>query len=208
MSSSRLLILAGFLSTLGCGKAEKGDFSVGRQAEPAPAVKGKMYSPVEGSVIALAPAEEHGPQQDAAAPIARKIIYTATMELLVEDLPEASAQLNELVQRHQGIVAQSDTTNSPGAPRSGSWRLRIPVDVFDNFLTSVVQLGQVLKNKRDSEDITDKYYDHQIRIANKQIQVERLQKIIKEQTGKITELLEAEKELGRVTTELEQFRSC
>jgi hypothetical protein len=35
--------------------------------------------------------------------------------------------------------------------------------------------------------------------------VERLQKIIKEQTGKIAEVLEAERELGRVTTELEEL---
>jgi hypothetical protein len=103
-------------------------------------------------------------------------------------------------------VAQSQIDSDPGSPRSGTWRVRIPIDRFTDFVNQIAKLGEAIKNKTDSEDITDKFFDFQVRIENKKVQVERLQKIIKEQTGKISELLEAERELGRVTTELEELK--
>jgi hypothetical protein len=80
------------------------------------------------------------------------------------------------------------------------------VDGFPSFVKQVAQLGEAIKNKTDSEDITDQYFDFQVRIENKKVQVDRLQRIVKEHTGKVGELLEAERELGRVTTELEQLK--
>jgi hypothetical protein len=136
----------------------------------------------------------------------RKIIYNATLDLAVERLSDAVASLDHLVKQHQGLLAESEINSNPHAPRSASWRVRIPVDGFADFVSQVTKLGEPLKNKTDSQDITDKYFDFQVRIENKKVQVERLQKIIKEQTGKISELLEAERELSRVTTELEQLK--
>jgi hypothetical protein len=138
--------------------------------------------------------------------VPRKIIYTAGIDLIVGDLSEAESVLDDLVKRFDGMVAQSDLKSDPGAPRSASWRLRIPVDRFSPFVKQLTKLGEAIKNKLESQDITDKYFDIQVRIDNKKIQVERLQKIIKEQTGKISEVLEAERELSRVTTELEELK--
>jgi hypothetical protein len=121
----------------------------------------------------------------------------------VDRLPDAAASLDNLLAQHHGLLAESELNS---ASRSGSWRVRIPVDQLSDFVHQVTSLGEPLKDKTESEDVTDKYFDFQVRIENKKIQVERLQKIIKEQTGKITELLEAERELSRVTTELEQLK--
>jgi hypothetical protein len=154
-----------------------------------------------------------GPQshQQKAAPTEtsrRKIIYNAGIDLLVDNLTEASAKLDNLVKDHRGLVAQSDVNTNPHFPRSGTWRVRIPVDGFGDFVRQVAQLGEALKDKVDSQDITEKYFDYQVRIDNKKVQVDRLQKIIREQTGKISELLEAERELARVTTELEELKGA
>jgi hypothetical protein len=136
----------------------------------------------------------------------RKIIYNANIDLSVERLSGAAASLDNLVKQHHGLLAESEINSNPHAPRTGNWRVRVPVDGFADFVSQVTKLGEPLRDKTDSEDITDKYFDFQVRIDNKKVQVERLQKIIKEQTGKISELLEAERELGRVTTELEQLK--
>jgi hypothetical protein len=136
----------------------------------------------------------------------RKIIYNASIELRVDNLSEAADKLDMLVQAHHGLIAGSDVNTNPHIPRSGNWQVRIPVDGFSDFLKQVAKLGEGLRDKVNSEDITEKYFDSQIRIDNKKVQVERLQKILKEQTGKISDVLEAERELGRVTTELEQLK--
>jgi hypothetical protein len=153
-------------------------------------------------------------EREAAAPVTqphaeaipRKIIYTAGIDLVVGDLSEAIAKLDAVTKQFHGLVAQSAITSNPGAPRSANWRVRVPVDRFSEFVNEVAGLGEAIKNTTDSDDITEKYYDFQVRMENKQVQLERLQKIIKERTGKISEVLEAERELGRVTTELEELK--
>ena len=153
-----------------------------------------------------APAAQQPNPQPGSELVSRKIIYNAQIDLVVDDLSKAAPKLDDLARQHQGLVAQSEINSNPGAPRSASWRIRIPVNGFADFVHQVANLGEAVNNKTDSEDVTDKYFDFQVRIENKKVQVERLQKIIKEQTGKISELLEAERELGRVTTELEQLK--
>jgi hypothetical protein len=138
--------------------------------------------------------------------VPRKIVYTASVDLLVGDWSDAVGRLEAVTKQFHGVVAQSAITSNPGSPRSANWRVRVPVDRFDDFVNQIAGLGEATRNTTDSDDITDKYYDFQVRMENKKIEVGRLQKIINERTGKISEVLEAEREIGRVTTELEQLK--
>jgi hypothetical protein len=155
----------------------------------------------------LGPAKPAGraSEPSRSAEVPRKIIYRANVDLLVSDVAESATKLDGLIQQFRALVAQSEIKSDRGVPRAAEWRVRVPVDRFGDFIHQVVGLGEPTKNKTDSDDITDKFFDFQVRIANKKVQVDRLQKIIKEQTGKISEILEAESELGRVTTELEEM---
>ncbi|HEV8070259.1 MAG TPA: DUF4349 domain-containing protein [Planctomycetaceae bacterium] len=184
---TRLALAALLLSlALGCGEAAT------RFAPETP-----NSAPKPGAPLPAQPSEELS---------RRKVIYNAAIDLAVERLSDAAASLDNLVKQHHGLLAESEISSNPHAPRTATWRLRVPVDRFADFVSQVTKLGEPLRNKTGSEDITDKYFDFQVRIENKKVQVERLQKIIKEQTGKISELLEAERELNRVTTELEQLK--
>src|SRR5207249_5541352 len=71
----------------------------------------------------------------------RKIIYTANLFLIVDDLSKAEEALLELVDKHKGLVAQSSITGSSGTPRQARWRFRIPVDRLEDFRRAVVKLG-------------------------------------------------------------------
>ena len=184
---TRLALAALLLSlALGCGEAAT------RFAPETPNSAAKPGAPL--------------PAQPSGELSRRKVIYNAAIDLAVERLSDAVASLDHLVKQHQGLLAESEINSNPHAPRTANWRVRVPVDGFADFVSQVTKLGEPLRNKTGSEDITDKYFDFQVRIENKKVQVERLQKIIKEQTGKISELLEAERELNRVTTELEQLK--
>jgi len=185
------------LAFLGCGAS--GPTTISEEQGLRSAVFKASASPLSSK---MAP---NSPRPPAEA-IPRKIIYTGGIDLLVADLSGAASKLDELIKEYRGLVAQSQIDSDPGSPRSGTWRVRIPIDRFTDFVNQIAKLGEAIKNKTDSEDITDKFFDFQVRIENKKVQVERLQKIIKEQTGNISELLEAERELGRVTTELEELK--
>src|SRR5438874_2235090 len=62
-------------------------------------------------------------QQPNADPFPRKIIYTADIDLLVDNLSEVATKLDDLVKTHHGLLAQSEIASHPGAPRLGSWRV-------------------------------------------------------------------------------------
>jgi hypothetical protein len=127
----------------------------------------------------------------------RKIIYNASVELVVEDLDKAQGQLAGLVEDAKGYIAKSNTHGSPGSPRSGEWTLRVPAGRFREFIAGLAKLGEVRESKTDSDDITDRYYDLKAHIQNDQAEEEALRKLMVEKSadGKLEDLLAVRREL-------------
>jgi hypothetical protein len=147
------------------------------------------------------------PQQGQARPLPRKIIYNAEVRLVVDDMTRATQDLRFLIKEHDALVATSESGGSSGAPRQGFWRIRVPVERFDSFLEGLVKLGVPQKNRTDSQDVSEEYYDVQDRIKNKQLEQETFRGYLqdKKATSKLDEILSVEKELSRVRGELDQF---
>jgi hypothetical protein len=138
--------------------------------------------------------------------VARKIIYTATMRLIVEDFPKASEAFLKLVEDHEGYVAQSEITSSPGATRQARWKVRVPVEHLAPFRKAVARLGEVEVDKLDSEDITDQYYSLEDRIKTKTQTRDRLLEQQKKIQGKAEEILAYDREIDRVQELIEQMQ--
>jgi len=148
------------------------------------------------------PAGGRGPKE----PAPRKIIFTAQVDLVVEDLARSEEQLKALVQEQKAYVAKSETRGSPGSPRSGSWTIRVPVDHFDALLEGISKLGELLRSTTDSDDITDRYYDLKAHIKNNEVEEQGLQKLYVEKsaTGKLDDLLAVRRELRNIRGDIEQ----
>jgi len=142
----------------------------------------------------------------AAASVPRKIIYTAEVEMTVEDLNGSGKKLLALVQRHRGYVASTEVGGAPGAPRRGVWKLRVPVGEFDTFRSDLEALGAVQTSHLDSQDVTEEYYDVAGHITNKQVEEKRLLDHLRHSTGTLTDILSVERELSRVRGEIEQLQ--
>src|SRR5947209_5688039 len=63
----------------------------------------------------------------------RKIIYTARVDLDVNDFDAATKKVGQIADQYKGYVAASYVTGSPGSPRNGSWTIRVPVESFEPF---------------------------------------------------------------------------
>jgi Domain of unknown function (DUF4349) len=114
-------------------------------------------------------------------------------------------KVGALVQEARGYIAEQNVTGSPGAQRSMRWRIRIPVEQFESFVDSIVSLGELERNNRTSQDITEQYVDIEARIKNKKVEEQTLQKILQERSGKLEDVLKIEIELSRVRGEIEQL---
>lgn len=80
----------------------------------------------------------------------------------------------------------------------------LPED-FEETLAELKELGDVEDINIDIEDVTEEYTDLEIRINNKELELGRLYELYSI-SGTVEELLLVEKEITRVTTELEQLK--
>jgi hypothetical protein len=127
----------------------------------------------------------------------RKIIYTATVELVVEDFDKTQEELAGLLKEQHGYIARSDLRGTPGSPRSGSWTLRVPAEHFTDVVAALGKLGELRQSKTDSDDVTERYYDLKAHVKNNEADEESLRKLMVEKTttGKLEDLLAIRREL-------------
>lgn len=186
---------------IGCGAQsahESGDVTSGKLAAPETLV-------AVDSASDLPRQESQGAAGRNASPLQRKIVYTGDVELVVERFSEFPARVEELVRLHGGYVAGSNLGGSAGDPRSGTWKLRIPVERFDAFLNAVRKLGNVRRIATNSQDVSEEYYDVEARVRNRHRQEEQLLKLLEERTGELEQVLAVERELSRVREEIERL---
>ena len=138
--------------------------------------------------------------------IPRKIIYDARIELLVKSLESAERAVLDLIKDHNGFLAESNIAAQTGTQRDATWRVRVPVDHFDSFVSAVGKLGEVRTNHVGSQDVTEAFADLDARIRNKQEEEKRLLKHLSDSTGKLEDILNVERELSRVRGEVEQMQ--
>lgn len=163
------------LVCVGCSGDSKKSYKK-KDAETSSTVNGHVSAEEEKPE---APNKDKGGDDRAAQPrkaVTRKIIYTADLSLIVDDLTKAEEALLELVDRHQGLIAQSSITGSAGSPRQGRWRLRVPVDRMRPFLRAVLKLGVPETNSTDSKDVTGRYYDLEAKLKNYKADEESVRK--------------------------------
>jgi hypothetical protein len=168
--------------------------------------KGQRASPNPAAGDASEPARTEDAKKQDPEPLPRKIIYTANVDLNVNDFDNAAEQLGQITKQHKGYVAKSYVTGSPGSPRTGNWTVRVPVDNFEPFMAAIEKLGELRSSKTDSEDITDKFYDLQAHIKTNKVEEEGLQKLLVEKapTSKLEDLVAVRRELRAIRAEIEQ----
>jgi hypothetical protein len=199
-----------------------GDTSAAKYAESVPAPKARSASTArsvahkslalgnmvtDGASVTPAEAQQGRAADDKTAPaaVARKIIYDAQIDLVVESVEPIAKKVARFVQDARGYVAEQNMTGSPGSLRSMQWKIRVPVDSFDSLVDAILSLGELERNNRTSQDVTEQYYDIEARIKNKKVEEQTLNKILQERSGKLEDVLKIEIELSRVRGEIEQL---
>ena len=135
----------------------------------------------------------------------RKIIYTASMEVVVEQFDGVESKLNELVKKYGGFVASANLGRMSGERRSGSWTIRIPVKNYQEFLSATGDIGVPASRNEKASDVTEEFVDIEARIKNKKRLEARVLELLDRPEDKIQHVIEVEKELARVREEIERM---
>jgi hypothetical protein len=162
--------------------------------------------PAGGTVTEVQGGEAIDGENSKTSSLERKIIYSAKVELVVEDFHGMADKVAALVKRFDAYVAGSNLAGTTGETRRGSWKVRVPTARFDEFIAAAKGLGELQSAGTTSKDVSEEYYDVDARIRNKTKEEERLLKLLEERPGKLEDVIAIERELSRVRGELEHMQ--
>lgn len=138
--------------------------------------------------------------------VRRRIVYDAELTLVVSTYREFESKITQLVNTHDGFIAKSETSRRYEDRQSGTWIARIPVAHYSKFLSAVVELGFPESRLEEAHDITAEYVDVEARINNNQKLESRILELLEVREGKLSDVLEIERELARVRDEIERMQ--
>jgi hypothetical protein len=131
----------------------------------------------------------------------------AQLTLSTHDFDQLRARIDAILTRHHGYLAQL-TVNAPETSgRSLNAILRIPAAQLDSALAECKQLGRVESESQNGRDVSKQYVDLIARLANARNTAQRLTQLLAQRTGKLSDVLAVETELGRVQGEIEQMEA-
>jgi hypothetical protein len=158
--------------------------------------------------VGLEPAGNPTPEESAEPAVAgveRKIIYEAEIDLVARDVSVLEEAIPRLVKEYGGYLAEVAIDRTTGEHRSGRWRARIPVEKFEDLLDAVAKLGSPLRRGQTAEDVTEQFVDLEARLRSKKMLEQRILELLKDSDAKIKDVIEVERELARVRSEVEQM---
>ena len=135
----------------------------------------------------------------------RKIIFEASLKLIVPDLSQLEQQIPTLAKDHGGFLANVGVDRRQSANPTGHWVARIPVKQYEAFLKKIAELGVLDTFDQKSQDVTEEYVDLETRIANEKHLESRVLEILKRPEDEIKDVIEVERELARVRGEIEKM---
>lgn len=127
----------------------------------------------------------------------RQVAFSATLRISAPDVSAALRKASDIARELGGYAAEiSDSAIT----------LKIPVKKAEDALNGLEKIGSVTSRQIRAEDVTDTAFDLDMRIANLEKLHKKLSALV-ESAGGVKDILAVEKELARVTGELEKLKA-
>jgi hypothetical protein len=136
----------------------------------------------------------------------RKLVRNATAELEVVSFEEAVQKITGFAAEEKGYVSTSSSEKQANGKLRGEIVVKVLPDNLDRFLLKLRGLGELKNQTLTTEDVTKQYFDTESRMKNARLMEQRLIEILKTKSKDVADLLEVEKELGRVREEIETMQ--
>ena len=147
------------------------------------------------------PGETPGPAQ-----ANRKLIRNATVQLEIVSFDDAVQKITAFANEEHGYVATTNSDKQVNGKLRGQIVVKVLPENLDRFLQKLRGLGELKNQTLGTEDVTKAYLDTDARLKNAHVMEQRLIDMLKTKTGKVSDLLQVEKELGRVREDIEKMQ--
>ena len=136
----------------------------------------------------------------------RKLIRNATVELEIASFDDAIQKITAFASEERGYVATTSSQKQANGKLRGQIVVKVLPDNLDRFLQKIRGLGELKNQTLGTEDITKAYFDTDARLKNARVMEQRLIEMLKKKSEDINDLLQVEKELGRVREDIEKMQ--
>lgn len=183
--------------------------TTGEEIVGAPPPSPMMVEPAAESMKMMrgGPAEMESAASGAAdvSYIDRKVIYTGNARIEVKSCDKSIEKIKEMVAGVKGVVADISVTTYDEGYKTANVVIQVPSDNFEQILNMLGDLGKVKSRSSSGEDITEEYVDLTARLENAKRMEKRLVDLLENQSKNLKDMLDVEKELGRVRENIERF---
>jgi hypothetical protein len=136
----------------------------------------------------------------------RKLIRNANVELEVVSFNDSVQKITAFANEERGYVATTNSQKQANGKLRGQVIVKVLPENLDRFLQKIRALGELKNQTLGTEDVTKAYFDTDARLQNARVMEQRLIDMLKTKTGKVSDLLQVEKELGRVREDIEKMQ--
>jgi anti-sigma factor RsiW len=171
-----------------------------RSAETAPSKS--AASDAEEFIAQARPSPPPSPE-----PTQPMIARTASVSLIVKDFGPLESTVKAIVQRHNGYIANLNSTSPQDAARTLTATLRIPSAQLEAAIAELKQLGHVEQESQSGEEVIKEFTDRAARMKNARATEERLLDVLRNHTGQVKDILATEQEIARVRGDIEQMEA-
>jgi hypothetical protein len=151
-------------------------------------------------------AEQKQAEAPATVQANRKLIRNATVQLEIVSFDDVVQKITAFANEEHGYVATTNSEKQANGKLRGQVVVKVLPANLDAFLQKIRGLGELKNQTLGTEDVTKAYFDTDARLKNAHVMEQRLIDMLKTKTGKVSDLLQVEKELSRVREEIEKMQ--
>ncbi len=138
--------------------------------------------------------------------IEKKVIKTGNVDMRVNSVEDAMDEIRFVASSHGGDEISSDIfISKSNTYKQGTILVKVPVDQYVATFTDIKKIAPlIIDESSQAQDVTAQFIDLESRIKNKKEHEERLRSFF-QKANDVDELIQVEKELARVRTEIESM---
>ncbi len=152
--------------------------------------------------------EEQAKSDDLESLQAEKIVTTVYMEMQTKDFLTTTDKLGLLIDKYKGYIENSNISYNDYVYSDGlkyaDYSIRIPSDSLDKFIDDIIEIGNIISESKNKEDITKTYRDSESRLRVLDIKEERVLELL-ERAENMEDIIVLEDQLSDVIYEKEKL---
>jgi hypothetical protein len=135
------------------------------------------------------------------------VARTASLTITVKDFAATRALLERIVAQFHGYIGELTTESPKDAAQTLTATLRIPAPQLDAALAELKALGRVEQEQQGGEEVSEQHADLVARLKNARATEQSLLDVLRQRTGKVSEVLEVEEQIANTRGEIERMEA-